>query len=415
MSAEALPDPLAAAAALSGPGVTQPSLSGAGRRFISDIVVELGFVSPEVAEQAVEAGRRPGTTPEKVLLDSGALSEDELARALAERYALDHIDLSEFPVDSSAAGVLREAAARRYQAAPVGFTSDGTLIVAVADPADSLGLSDIAVMTKLPVRPAVASRSQLEALVNELQFMEEPAPTGPETIGTVIVPPDDDEADERTKTLRIAPPSAAVTHADDPRHEQLERELEAARQALAAAEAGHHETLVAARAEHERALAEARARHASELEALAAKHAAELGELRAAIETAGHATDEVRAELERTRSQLAEVDAGLAAAGAELELLEGADRRAENARAALAELRDESERQAELHSLIEREQKGELIRAREENRRLGAELKDLQDNVADATRALAAMGSAERRLNDIAERLSNAPPAPEPS
>ena len=83
-----------AGAPLAGPGVTPPSLSGAGSRFLSDILVELGFVSETQAEEAVQTARHPGQpTPEKVLLASGAISEDQLARALAERYALEHIDL----------------------------------------------------------------------------------------------------------------------------------------------------------------------------------------------------------------------------------------------------------------------------------------------------------------------------------
>ena len=45
---------------LSGAGVTPPSLSGAGRRFLSDILVELGFVTQEQAERAVQTARTPG-------------------------------------------------------------------------------------------------------------------------------------------------------------------------------------------------------------------------------------------------------------------------------------------------------------------------------------------------------------------
>ena len=71
------------AGGLSGAGLSRPSLNGAGRRFLSDILVELGFVDEAVAAQAVQAARRPGMTPEKVLLDDGAISEDQLARALA--------------------------------------------------------------------------------------------------------------------------------------------------------------------------------------------------------------------------------------------------------------------------------------------------------------------------------------------
>ena len=51
MSTDPLLDPEIAGvgngAPLAGPGVTAPSLSGAGTRFLSDILVELGFVSEQ--------------------------------------------------------------------------------------------------------------------------------------------------------------------------------------------------------------------------------------------------------------------------------------------------------------------------------------------------------------------------------
>src|SRR5688500_2026041 len=216
---------------LSGPGVTPPTLSGAGRRFLSDILVELGFVDEDEAERAVEAARHPGQTPEKVLLESGSISEDHLARALAERYGLDHIDLTEFPVDSSAAALLRESAAKRYLAAPVGFAEDGALVLAVADPADSLGLSDIAVMTKLPVRPAVAARSQIAKLLDTLVFMAEPAQGASESVSAVIVPPDGGSAEDAAAPAESVDPAASVPVADG----AAERELARLREELALA------------------------------------------------------------------------------------------------------------------------------------------------------------------------------------
>ena len=92
-------------------------------------------------------------------------------------------------MDTSAAALLRKTAAKRYMAAPVGFAEDGALVLAVSDPADSLGLSDIAVMTKLPVRPAVAARSQIAKLVDTLSFMVEPTQGASESVSTVIIPP----------------------------------------------------------------------------------------------------------------------------------------------------------------------------------------------------------------------------------
>jgi hypothetical protein len=425
---------------LTGPGVTPPSLSGAGRRFLSDIFVELGFVSQEQAEQAVEAARHPGQTPEKVLLESNLITEDKLARALAERYGLDHIDLTEFPVDTSAAALLRQTAAKRYMAAPVGFAEDGALILAVSDPADSLGLSDIAVMTKLPVRPAVAARSHIAKLVDTLSFMVEPAHAASESVSTVIIPPDGgapDEApvaaepteapapagggaDERELSRLREELAMALVERDEvraklERHgEQAatahERELEDAlstlklehERDLAAAEAAAEEALRAERSSAQQALSSLRANHEEALEAERAKRVEDVEAERARTATAIDAERERHAkELEALRARLTEeLEAArlsasrssdrsgevgqlrreLAETREQLELTADADRRAEAARAAHAALREESERQAQVHALTERELRAELDRVR-------GELDDLNDEI-ETLRAL---------------------------
>ena len=447
---------------LSGPGVTSPSLSGAGRRFLSDILVELGFVEEQAAEHAVEAARHPGQTPEKVLLQAGTITEDQLARALAERYGLDHIDLTEFPVDESAAALLRQTAAKRYLAAPVGFAEDGALVLAVADPADSLGLSDIAVMTKLPVRPAVAARSQIVKLLDKLLFMEEPAQGASQTVSTVIVPPDGEAASDppaRQPSREVDPvPTAPASDAVERELTRLREELALAivdrdelmakltamgEQSAAVAEEEREEALSTIRLEHERELATAEAAAEEALRAERASAQQALTSLRAKHEEALDAerakrVDEVEAERERTaaaidterernqrelealRSRLTEelnqareeaasareerdaarqeaatagelpapaagagrveqLEQSLVAARDQLVLTQDADRRAEAARAALAALRDESERQAQVHALTERELRAELDRVRDELESLKAEL-------ADATR-----------------------------
>jgi hypothetical protein len=441
MSADPLTGEIASAGSgppLSGPGVTAPSLSGAGRRFLSDILVELGFVDDQEAERAVEAARHPGQTPEKVLLQAGTITEDQLARALAERYGLDHIDLTEFPVDESAAALLRQTAAKRYLAAPVGFAEDGALVLAVADPADSLGLSDIAVMTKLPVRPAVAARSQIVKLLDKLVFMEEPAQGASESVSTVIVPPDGEAASDpppvpparEPDPVPTAPPSDAVERelarlreelalaivdrdqlmakltamgeqsaslAEEEREEALSAlRLEHERE-LAAAEAAAEEALRAERASAQQALTSLRANHE---EALDAERAKRVDEVEAERERTAAAIDAERErnqkELEALRARLTEeletareqgastppadaarmkqLEQSLASSRDQLVLTADADRRAEAARAALAALRDESERQAQVHALAERELRAELERVRGELESLKAEL-----------------------------------------
>jgi len=154
-------------------GITGPSRRGSSPRFLTDVIIDLGLVARRQVEEAIETSRGTGTMPERVLLDSGALTQDGLTRALAERYGLDHLDLGVFSVDMTAANLVSISAAKRYQAVPVAFTDKRTLLVAMADPSNVLAVDDIAIMTGYEVRVAVAPPEDIVALISRLDRLED--------------------------------------------------------------------------------------------------------------------------------------------------------------------------------------------------------------------------------------------------
>jgi type IV pilus assembly protein PilB len=154
-------------------GVTPPRMRHAGPRFLTDVIVELGHAPRERVDEAIEAARANGGTPEDILLHSGALTHDGLARSIAERNGLDHLDLAIFRVDMAAANVISSAAAKRYDAVPVQFVGERGLLIAMADPANVLAVDDIALMTGYEVRPAVASREDVAALIARLTRLDD--------------------------------------------------------------------------------------------------------------------------------------------------------------------------------------------------------------------------------------------------
>jgi len=154
-------------------GITRPSRRGSSSRFLTDVIADMGLVSRGQVEEAIESSRNLGTTPERVLLESGALTHDGLARALAERYGLDHLDLGMFPVDMSAANLVTTTAAKRYQAVPVAFADKRTLLVAMADPSNVLAVDDIAIMTGYEIRVAVAPPEDISTLISRLDRLED--------------------------------------------------------------------------------------------------------------------------------------------------------------------------------------------------------------------------------------------------
>ena len=78
---------------------------------------------------------------------SSSTSGSSSRRRSTSRFGLDHVDLGVYRVDPDAAKLVTPAAARRYQAVPVSFAGERTLMVAMSDPANVLAQDDIAVMT----------------------------------------------------------------------------------------------------------------------------------------------------------------------------------------------------------------------------------------------------------------------------
>src|SRR3954452_13411899 len=102
-------------------GLPAPQAGLASSRFVSDVIVELGILPRERVDAAVEEARSAGRTPEQVLLANGAVTEDQLSRAIAQRFGLHHADLNVYNADLAAANVIPAQAARRLEAVPIGF------------------------------------------------------------------------------------------------------------------------------------------------------------------------------------------------------------------------------------------------------------------------------------------------------
>ncbi len=154
------------------PGLTPPLSRGRSAGFVTDVLVELGCVGQERVDQAIEAARTAGAPPEALLLTEGVINGDQLSRAIAERYGLDHLDLSAYQVDMAAANLIAVNTARRYRALPVGFVDKQTLLVAMADPTNVLAVDDIQIATGLDCRVAVAAEEDIEALIVRLNTLQ---------------------------------------------------------------------------------------------------------------------------------------------------------------------------------------------------------------------------------------------------
>jgi len=365
-------------------GVTPPTSPEGTGGFLSDVIVELGFVDRETVEQAVEAARQPGLNAERILLENGVLTEQQLSRALAERHGLDHVDLDRFEVDMRAASLINRDTGLRYRAVPIAFATDGALIVAIADPVDALAISDLEVMTRTETRRAVASGSSIDALAERLP---EVGARQPRSSPATESPADPDPSGSSSAASTADPPVGEFEAATD---ETGLRAQEASRPLDPPPTSNGSPDRKGAEAGAETAALEAELAEFAKMYDLlreqAAQAEADRGRLREQVEEAAQERDRLREALDQVsqerdrlqgeaRKQSAESaslaeQAGRAQSTAEeatrrIRELEEADRRADAARVALNELREESEREREQSSRLERKLREELTIAKD--------------------------------------------------
>jgi type IV pilus assembly protein PilB len=139
---------------------------------LGQILVEQGLITNEQLEEALEKHRNSSKSLGRVLIDLGLIRESHLVRALSEQVGLEFVDLTEYPVDASATGLIPEALAGRYKALPIG-ERDGRLLVAMSDPANVYALDDIRAMTNRDVQPVVATASDIEQAIRKYSTMGE--------------------------------------------------------------------------------------------------------------------------------------------------------------------------------------------------------------------------------------------------
>jgi len=175
---------------------------------IGEVVVDLGFADRETVEEAVASARAQGRPTGLVLVEQGVLRHDQLARVVAERFGLDYIDLAVYDLDMGAVSLLSPDAAKRYQAVPVGFAEDGSLLLAMADPTNVLTIDDIAMMTGRRVRAAAASVEDLNLLLARLARMDESI----EDIVDDAAEPDDGERDLQLEDTETDAPIIKLVH-----------------------------------------------------------------------------------------------------------------------------------------------------------------------------------------------------------
>ena len=153
-----------------------PAVRAAGPRIprgepLGQVLVRLGFISPEILEEAIARQKTDGRKLGEVLVASERITRDQLARAMAIRMGVSVFTLAD-GVDPSVGRLIDEKSARRYQAVPVRMEPDGLLLVAMADPSNVFAIDDLRILTRHDIRPALASPEEIQTLLGQTSRLD---------------------------------------------------------------------------------------------------------------------------------------------------------------------------------------------------------------------------------------------------
>jgi type IV pilus assembly protein PilB len=149
------PSEAVAVAAVAAPVIDR----GPGWRKLGELLVEGAVVDQHQLEEALTqqsaSGKRVGT----LLVELGAVSEADLARAVAHQLGLEIVDLGEYSPEQEALALVPETLARSHTALAM-WVADGVLTVAAADPSHDLALQ-LATAAGLTVQLVIAPASDI--------------------------------------------------------------------------------------------------------------------------------------------------------------------------------------------------------------------------------------------------------------
>ncbi|MDQ7008134.1 MAG: type IV-A pilus assembly ATPase PilB [Acidobacteriota bacterium] len=133
---------------------------------IGDLLLSEGLLTREALAEALERQKAEGGKLGYHLVQTGAVSEEDLVHLLSEQYGIPAIDLrSLFPhVDRDLLDLIPEDIAGRYLVFPVHKTGN-ILTLAMADPTNVVALDDIRFRTGCEVEPVLASEFALREAI----------------------------------------------------------------------------------------------------------------------------------------------------------------------------------------------------------------------------------------------------------
>ena len=145
-------------------------VAGARKKIrIGDLLVEAGAITEDELQQALAKQKEEGGRIGNVIMDMGFISRELLITVLTTQMGIDFIELKAAKIDENVIKLVSDKLANQYKVMPIGYAEDNPNILrlAMADPMDLVAIDDIAITTNLQVEPVLAFEDDIQECIGK--------------------------------------------------------------------------------------------------------------------------------------------------------------------------------------------------------------------------------------------------------
>jgi type IV pilus assembly protein PilB len=178
--------------------------------YLADILVDLGFVSPEKVAEARQEAQASGVGVVDLMVANKVVRPEDVTQAKAAHFGAEVVNLSELKIADDVIASIPRHIARKYRVVPV-FKHDNSITVALADPSDLDTIDSLTHLLRAEIDLRVASEADIEAALSKYYAERGGVATDPRLKEAI-----EDLTREHVEIEAAAAADGAVVEADAP-------------------------------------------------------------------------------------------------------------------------------------------------------------------------------------------------------
>jgi len=137
------------------------------KKKLGDLLVEVGIITAEQLQEALEEGKIRGGRLGEILMELGYITEDVLLAFLGKQCGVSYVSLSEYgEIDEEVIRSVPESIARHQTLIPIALEGKA-LTIAMSDPLNVFAIDDLRLMTGREINVVIASETEIKNAIEK--------------------------------------------------------------------------------------------------------------------------------------------------------------------------------------------------------------------------------------------------------